>query len=408
MRILMINDHIHFGGGGDAVFKLERQAYESAGFEVHTFSHALDTDDRAGERDVLCADRPGHMRLKIGKFLGAPHVSRALKDTLDRVQPGLVRTHLVSKYPASVYAPLVGQRVIQTLHGPNLFCATSWGNLRHDSAACELGIGIKCWRRGCTGLSGALIYSHLDRRTRPRVKRAVGLYHCPSQHIQHKAQHLGYGPTVHIPLGIDPDFINTDPALHDGTPTVLYVGALVEAKGLLFLPDALKRIKEVMPDVRLVLCGRGALADRLKREFADRDLTDNVDFKGFVDHDQVVEQFRRAHVFVLPSIWSEQFGLVGPEAMACGVPCVASNVGGIPEWLAHGKHGFLVPPRDSDALAQSLLELLGDRDLRLRMGAAGRRYAHRVHSPDLYKRRWVDIAQGAAGGGTMHAHPRVN
>ena len=392
----MINDHIHFGGGGDAVFRLEREAYERAGHEVYTFSQASAVSSDATERDFVCGVGNGRFAAKVGKFVGSPHVRRSLQKSLDSIQPDLVRVHLVSRYPAAIYPALAGYHVIQTLHGPNLFCATSWGNLRSDGTACEMGIGVKCWRRGCMPLYGMLLYDVLDSRVRPAVKRAVKLYHCPSHQILTRAESLGYSPTVHFPLGIDRGFALSQPAPHDGPPTILYVGALAEEKGLLFLPEALGLIKEQVPNVKLALCGRGPLEERLKHEFASRQLSASVDFKGFVDHSRMVDQYRSAHVFVLPSIWSEQFGLVGPEALACGVPCVASNVGGIPEWLQDGKWGYLVPPRDSHALAERVVRLLLDRDNRLRFGEAGRTYARAIHDPDIYQRRWLELAASCA------------
>ena len=391
MKILMINDHLHFGGGGDAVLRLERHAYEKAGYEVFTYSQSSKPEELATESDFIYRESKRRLVNRFGKFIAAPHVYESLKHVLQKTSPDLVRVHLVSKYPAQVYAALEGQKVIQTLHGPNLFCATSWGNLKSDGSDCEMGIGLKCWRRGCTSLANVSLYSWLDHRTQPQVKKVVKLYHCPSRQIEEKAKSLGYGPTIHIPLGIDKEFMTVDAACHEGTPTLLYVGALAQEKGLLTLPDALQRIKQKVNNVKLILCGRGLLESRLRHEFAKRNLSENVEFKGFVPHDEVLEYFKNAHVFVLPSIWAEQFGLVGPEALACGVPCVATKVGGIPEWLHDGKWGYLVPPHDPVALADRVVRLLDDKKLRLEFGAAGRKFARQVHSPEVYQQRWLDI-----------------
>lgn len=407
LRILMINDHIHFGGGGDAVFRLEREAYEEVGHEVFTFSQASGLSKAATDCDLIVPVRSGRLPSKVGKFVSARHVAEALRQLISHTRPDVVRVHLVSRYPAAIYPALYGQRVIQTLHGPNLFCATSWGNLRRDGSPCELGIGTKCWSRGCVSFPEMLLYASLDRRVRPAVKRAVHLYHCPSRQIQTVADALGYGPTLHIPLGIDPTFTEAEPAAHDGPPTILYVGALVEPKGVMFLPEALRLVQDRIPNAKLLLCGRGQLVEPLKREFRLRGLSNSVEFKGFVDRDQMVELYRSAHVLVLPSIWSEQFGLVGPEALACGVPCIASNVGGIPEWLHDGKHGFLVPPRDSRALADRLVALLANRDVRLEFGRTGRAYALKVHHPETYKRRLLELTASLAGNTqTVREHHR--
>lgn len=389
----MINDHIHFSGGGDAVLRLERKAYENTGYEVFTFSQSSHFEKFASSNDFICRESKTHLIQKIGKFIAAPCVYSNLKRVLQKVKPHLVRVHLVSKYPASIYPALEGYTVIQTLHGPNLFCATSWGNLKIDSSDCELGIGLKCWRRGCTSFVNASLYSWLDYRLQNQIKKVVKLFHCPSKQIEQKANSLGYGPTVHIPLGIDQEFMDVDAACHQGPPTLLYVGALVREKGLSILPDALQLIKQHIKNVKLILCGRGVLEDRLRKEFEARDLSEHVEFMGFVPHDGVIGHFKNAHVFLLPSIWAEQFGLVGPEALACGVPCVASHVGGIPEWLHDGKWGYLVPPRDPVLLAERIISLLKNRGLRLEFGAAGRKFVKKNHDPEVYQQRWLDLAQ---------------
>lgn len=389
----MINDHVHFGGGGDAVLRLERQAYEKAGYEVFTFSQSAKRDATATDHDFICRESNQRFINKIGKFIAAPHVHESIKRVIKETKPDLIRVHLVSKYPASIYRALEGHNVVQTLHGPNLFCATSWGNLRRDSSDCELGIGLKCWQRGCASLVNTSLYSWLDYRVQPSVKKVVNLFHCPSKQIEHKARSLGYGPTIHIPLGIDRDFMTADATCHEGTPTLIYVGALVKEKGLLTLPDALQLIKAQVPNVKLLLCGRGELHTHLRQKFDERKLSENVEFMGFVPHREMFKHFKNSHVLVLPSIWAEQFGLVGPEALACGVPCVASRVGGIPEWLHDGKWGYLVPPRDPAILAERVVRLLKDKSLRLQFGAAGRAFARRVHCPEAYQQHWLDLAK---------------
>jgi glycosyltransferase involved in cell wall biosynthesis len=388
----MINDHIHFGGGGDAVFGLERRAYERAGYEVFTFSQSAKNEITQSSSDFVYREEEGKIAQKFGKFISERNISRTLSNIIEKVRPNLIRVHLISKYPASIYPVLEGQNVIQTLHGPNLFCASSWG-VRKNGCACELGIGAKCFTRGCMSLTGSLLYSYLDSRVQPWVKKVVRLFHCPSKQIEEKANALGYGPTVHIPLGIDHNFMHARRASHEGPPTILYIGALVEEKGLLLLPEALEIVRKSVTNVKLALCGVGPLERRLRAEFLNRGLGENVEFRGFIEHQKVEFQYCNASVLVLPSIWAEQFGLVGPEALACGIPCVGSNIGGIPEWLKDGGWGFLVPPRDPGTLANRLSRLLLDKGLRLKFGAAGREYARTIHDPLIYEKRLMDMTK---------------
>jgi Glycosyl transferases group 1 len=384
IRILMINDHIHFGGGGDAVFRLERSCYEDAGFEVFTFSQANERPLWASDRDFIAIERRSRVLKKAGKFLASPSVSRSFRQSLQIVRPHFISVHLVSKYPTSVYSQLRGYPVVQTLHGPNLFCVTSWGS-RKDGTPCELGVGVKCCTRGCASLAETGLYMFLYKRLLASIKRSVDLFVCPSQHIRESSESLGFTPAEFIPLGIDNPFITAEASSHDGSPKVLYVGALIEEKGVHVLLEAFQSVVARVPEAQLQIAGRGVMADALRKQAVHFGLTKNVEFLGFVERSKIVDLYQHASVFVVPSIYKEQFGLVGPEALACGVPCVGSNCGGIPEWLHDGEWGFTVPPRDPGALAARIVTLLENRDLRRQFGARGRAWAVKRYSPDRYR-----------------------
>jgi len=391
-RILMINDHIHFGGGGDAVFRLERTCYEDAGFEVSTFFQADEKPTWASDRDFVAIESKSRIVRKAGKFLSSRNVSRSLRDTLQAVRPHLISVHLVSKYPLSVYPQLKGYPVVHTLHGSSLFCATAWGCLK-NGASCEMGIGAKCFTRGCQSLSAALLYVSLNARLQDSVKRNVGLFVCPSQHIQASAESVGFGPTEFVPLGIDESFTRQKASTHDGPPIVLFVGTLAEAKGVHVLLEAFPPILRHVPDARLLIAGRGPMENELRKLATALDVSDSVQFLGFVERTKITDLYQRASVLVMPSVWNEQFGLVGPEALACGIPCVGSNSGGIPEWLHEGEWGFTVPPRDPATLGDRIVTLLGSRSLRREFGAKGRVWALKQYSPNKYRENRLRLAR---------------
>ena len=385
MRILMINNHIDFGGGGDAVFRLERAAYEEAGHEVFTFSQHIEKPEYQKTTDFVAFESKKKALRKIGKFLYAPRIAQSFKNTLRMVQPHFVSVHLISKYPLSIYPFLQGYPVVQTLHGPNLFCATGWGRTK-SGKPCELGIGLKCYLRGCLPISDALLYIVLSRRLLMHVKRNVDLFICPSENIRDSSESNGLIPTRFVPLGIDESFVDIQRATHDGPPIVLYVGALAVQKGLMVLLDAFNLVAEKVPEANLLIAGRGSLEKELHKKTKRMELSDKVKFIGFVSRSQIADLYRRTQVVVVPSIWNEQFGLVGPEALACGVPCVGSDVGGIPEWLHDGDWGFIVPPGDARALADRIIALLEDRKLRSEFGKKGREYVVKQYNPDKYKK----------------------
>lgn len=137
---------------------------------------------------------------------------------------------------------------------------------------------------------------------------------------------------------------------------VLFVGLLVPIKGVEFLVDAwaeLRRRKKLRETDRLVLLGNGPERNALELKTADAKLGDTIQFAGTVSQAQVAQWIRTAHLLCLPSR-NEGTPNVIIEALACGVPVVASRVGGIPDLIRDGENGLLVPPADSPALADAI------------------------------------------------------
>lgn len=105
------------------------------------------------------------------------------------------------------------------------------------------------------------------------------------------------------------------------------------------------------------------------------DIAEKVTFTGFIARQDLVDRYYGADIFVFPPIWGEGFGLPPVEAMAAGLPVVGSRSGALPETVAEGETGFLVEKKDPRALAQQILRLLKDDDLREKMGRAARKRA---------------------------------
>ncbi len=147
-------------------------------------------------------------------------------------------------------------------------------------------------------------------------------------------------------------------------------------KGILVLLQALRLLGDAAAGLRLQVAGNVTDEDyfRFCRTFCEEaGLGGQVDFLG---HLHAVETFLRGlDLFVLPSTATEAFPRAVLEAMACGLPVVATALGGVPEAVAEGRTGFVVPPGDPGALAERLRRLIASEDLRRRMGDLGRRRA---------------------------------
>jgi glycosyltransferase involved in cell wall biosynthesis len=151
---------------------------------------------------------------------------------------------------------------------------------------------------------------------------------------------------------------------------VLYLGRLEREKGLFELIDAISTVRCKFPDVQLWFAGDGNQAE-ISGYAAAKGLGDAVEFLGWVSGDAKARVLAEATVSVLPS-YREGLPMAVLEAMAAGLPLVATRVGGIPDVVENGVTGILVEPKDSDSIAQAILKLLGDPALRTRMAEAGR------------------------------------
>ena len=146
---------------------------------------------------------------------------------------------------------------------------------------------------------------------------------------------------------------------------VLFVGELVPRKGVAHLIDALRILRERGRAVALDIVGDGALRGELRARAARADLTPVVSFHGTVPHgSRLLEAFRRADVFALPSVAGEGVPRSIQEAMASSCPVVASDVGSVRYQLGRGRYGAVVPPGDANALAAAIEGILGDGDRR--------------------------------------------
>lgn len=184
-----------------------------------------------------------------------------------------------------------------------------------------------------------------------------------------------------VPLGVGPDFFEEKLQsyareklkFYNGDKIVLAVGRVEPLKGLDVLIRAMSYVDPEMPYQLVIIGGDKAASaeiSRLKDIAMQVGIAHKVKFIGSVDHSKLPIYYRAADVVVIPS-FSESFGLVAVEAMASGVPVVASNVGGLALTVEHGRAGFLIPPGSSDQFGEKINLLLNDPKLRSDFGKIG-------------------------------------
>ena len=157
---------------------------------------------------------------------------------------------------------------------------------------------------------------------------------------------------------------------------IVFVGTLRSVKGVKYLIEAMKIIIDKNKNTRLFIVGDGKERKYLENLVKELVLEKYVTFIGKVPNEEVPEYMAASDVFVLPSL-SESFGIVNLEAMASGLPIVATNVRGLPEIIKNGENGFLVEPKNPEQIADKVSLLLEDDELRERMSRKNREKAKR-------------------------------
>jgi glycosyltransferase involved in cell wall biosynthesis len=169
------------------------------------------------------------------------------------------------------------------------------------------------------------------------------------------------------------------------------VGRLTEQKGYIYLLKAVGIIKESRSNVNFSIIGDGPDFNKLQKLIEDFNLSDKIKLMGF--HSDIPNILSKWHIYIQPSLW-EGLCITVVEAIASGLPVVATNVGGIPESVIDGYNGFLVPPKDPKALAEKIIELVDNPELRTKMGERSRKIAEEKYSLDNMVNKIEELVDG--------------
>jgi glycosyltransferase involved in cell wall biosynthesis len=382
LRIAMVSEHasplaalggVDAGGQNVLVAALATQL-GGRGHEVRVYTRRDDPDlplrvPMAGGVTVEHVDAGPPREISKDELL--PHMdgfARHLHRSWSRWRPDVVHAHFWMSGLASLTAARARDLpVVQTFHALGVVKRRHQG-ARDTSPPQRLGI---------------------ERSIVRRVDRILAT--CRDEFAELVALGADPGRISVVPCGVDLDLFRPvgpiDPPRR-GRARLVSLGRLVERKGV---EDAIRALGE-LPDAELIVAGgpdREALdgdpeARRLQAVAREVGVAGRVELAGRVGRDQVPALLRSADAAVCVP-WYEPFGIVPLEAMACGVPVVASAVGGMLDTVIDGGTGLLVPPRRPDRLAAALRDLLDAPGLRTRMGAAGLRRAGRLY-------RWDRVA----------------
>lgn len=275
-------------------------------------------------------------------------VIRRLIAALRGLQPDVVHTHL---FHADLYGTLAAR-----LAGVSVVVSS-----RHNDDAFRYRLPVRLLNRALWPMTNAAI----------AISDAIARFTIETESAPaRKVRRIYYGLDTAVP---PPDraaahqAVCSELGLPSGSRLVGMVCRLVEQKGVTYGLEAFRQVAVEFPDVYLLIVGDGPLRAGLEIQAAP--LGSRVRFLGWRQDSQPL--LAAFDIFLAPSLW-EGFGLVILEAMARQTPVIASGVSAIPEIVVSGETGLLVPPRESDALANALRTLLRDAALRQHMGLLGR------------------------------------
>ena len=389
MTILVAHNRYRVRGGEDGVFETECRLLEEAGHRVVRYEKS----------NCDIPDRGGRLGLAL-RTIWNPRTVREVREIIRREKPDVVHCH--NTFPLispSIYwaAAREGVPVVQTLHNYRLACLN--GYLFREGKVCEACLGRAPWRgvcrrcyrdsRGQSAVAAAMLLVHRLLGTyRRKVSRYIALTDfsrdkfvaagLPARKISVKPNAFAArGERIGLPVAVVSPGSRSNDALR-----VVYVGRLSPEKGVDILIRALALLQapggpgaaapRPRPALTCDIIGDGPERAALKGLADSLGLSSSVRFLGALPREDALRELAGADLLVFPSLWYEQFAITPLEAMALGVPVLASDVARSGTILEDGVTGRFFRAGDPAALAAALRELLADSAALRRLGAAAR------------------------------------
>jgi len=358
MKILLINDNsTHVGGAEVSVFGTHKLLVQ-AGHEVYFFGFG---EGQIENSLILLHNKTKFFRA-FGKFFFSLRVYRKLKKYILRINPDVIHLHNNYLYSLSVLLAIKHSKIpaIHTVHDWGLVCPSSWGVYRHSLKPCSLakGIAAKCYlHEKCLSFPHFSIAYIRNKRRFYLERNIFGHFLPPSTALESDLKRYGFNPVDCLHHFIEFDQIEYK---EKENKIILYVGALTKNKGVEYLIKAMPFILKKIPDAKLRIVGKGGELDNLRK------LSENlaqVEFVGRIPHEDVIKEYEKASLLIMPSVWRENSPFVLYECLIASLPVVGTDIGGIPDLVQDGFNGYLAPAADPEAISEKAVKILNDKEL---------------------------------------------
>lgn len=367
LKILHVNEHLAWCGGVETyllslVPELEQRGHKA----VLVFSK--------GEPALVKSSRHVPQLSQSSRQAGQDGY-KALLRIMQEEKPDIAHVH--QTYNTGVIrACFESVPTIVTAHDFRYLCPASSLYFRRTQEICPKTAGLACF--ATTFAKHCLT---------PRPRQALSFYRRVRwfSHHSHRLSRLiavsGYVRDRFVQSGMPPErvtvlpyFCPTEPVAAPRPlpprPTILFIGRVRPIKGYRYFVQALGLLPEAVQGI-LIGDVSPKQEPELRQLAAESGCADRLEIRPWVERERIADVYHEASVFVFPSVCPETLGIVGLESLACGVPVVASDVGGVREWLQEGKTGLLVPPKQPRALAAAIDKILASESLACEMGLNG-------------------------------------
>ena len=296
----------------------------------------------------------------------------ALRRDLQKYNPHIVHLHNNHLYPNSVVAACRGYTVVQTVHDFGMVCFNSWCVNKSSGVECTC-ISKQCYESGCVQKRYYFIKTLAFIIRRLLSNHVVKTFIIPSKALMSSMTKFGYKNLIYLP-NFSPYPARQEAVFYKASNqfNILYVGRLQPEKGVNHLIVALSDVVSRTQNIMLHIVGTGPEEAALKKDIRKLQLNGNIQFYGYVDEKNLHTLYESANVVIIPSVWMENNPLVAFEAMAYGIPIIASKIGGLPDIIDDNVDGFLVRPGNASDIAEKILlfkenpELMSDFGNRLK------------------------------------------
>jgi glycosyltransferase involved in cell wall biosynthesis len=378
MRILLVNDYGEEIGGTETHLKLLKK-YLSKNHEVKVFSSS-NLNNQTSFSDYTFSKINKKSFTRSFKYIFNFKSYFALKRVIYSFKPDLVHFHNIF-YECSPSVLLAGKKIpkIMTIHDYAMICPLCT-KIKPNKNACYNKFGIKCIK--CIGVK--FFYEFLKRKIHQIFLSKINHFITLSKYMKKEVRkNFSEIKINNLSCGLE---------LFDYYPiknyeTLLYIGRLSPEKGVDFLIKSFSKISNKFNNIKLIIIGEGSEKKSLESLTKRLNLSEKINFLGKVNHSKIINFYKNSTLIIVPSIWPEPFGLIGPEAMSVGRPLIATNLGGIPEWLMDKKTGYLVKPKDINSLAGKIIKLLSNKEIINKMGIEGRKKAINSFSIKIYVKK---------------------